>query len=237
MGTVAVPASAAEALEMWQASVGYLADVDAASMPAAALAQILRGMEQADAVTTVAWARMLAAYDAKDGHLADGQRSLGAWLVHMLRVTRAQAAQYKAIQALARDHEPLLAGLRSRAVTTSEALQLAKWTRRSRPSTAGRPRRSSSPRRGPAPTCGRWRRSARRSGPGPSRPTRTAAIRRWTGPCSWTPPWTAPGSSAATSPPSAPPWSRPSWMPCPPRPGPGTCGRGRSATTTRSPRR
>ncbi len=46
----------------------------------------------------------------------------------MARVTRGQAAQYKAIRALARDHEPLLAGLRTAAVTTSVALQLARWT-------------------------------------------------------------------------------------------------------------
>jgi hypothetical protein len=129
MSAMAVPASAADAVEKLQTLVGYLADVDAASLPATVLAQLLQGMEQADAVATVAWAQMLAAYDAKDGHLADGQRSLPAWLVHMLRVTRAQAARYKAIQALARDHQPLLAGLRANAVTTSEALQLAKWTR------------------------------------------------------------------------------------------------------------
>jgi hypothetical protein len=128
MGMVAVPASAAEAVQMWQASAGYLADLDSASMSAAALAARILGMEQADAVTTVARARLLAAYDAKDGHQADGQKTLRAWLVHMARVTRAQAAKYKAIQALNRDHEPLLAGLRANAVTTSEALQLAKWT-------------------------------------------------------------------------------------------------------------
>ena len=73
--------------------------------------------------------RLLAAFDAKDGHLADGQRNTRAWLVHRLRVTRGQAGQYGAVQALAREHLPLLAGLRSWAVTTSVALQLAKWTR------------------------------------------------------------------------------------------------------------
>ena len=129
MGTVAVPASAAEAVQMWQTSAGYLADLDAASMPAAALAACMQGMEQAEAVATAAWAQMLAAYDAQDGHLADGQRSLGPWLVHMLRLTRAHAAQYKAIRALPRDHQPLLAGLRTKAVTKSMALQLAQWTR------------------------------------------------------------------------------------------------------------
>jgi hypothetical protein len=46
----------------------------------------------------------------------------------MARVTRAQAAQYQALRALPRHHEPLLAGLRTKAVTKSVALQLAKWT-------------------------------------------------------------------------------------------------------------
>ena len=128
MCTMPDPASPAEALEKLQTLVGYLADVDAASLPAEALAQLLLGMEQADAVWAVAWARYLAAFDAKDGHQADGQKTLRTWLVHMARVTRAQAAQYQALRALPRHHEPLLAGLRTRAVTKSVALQLAKWT-------------------------------------------------------------------------------------------------------------
>jgi hypothetical protein len=115
--SMAVPASMGEALDRLESSVGYLADLDAAQLPVEALATCVRRMVQADAVTAVAWARMLAAYDAKDGHLADGQRSLGSWLVHMARVTRGQAAQFRAMRALPRDHEPLLAGLRTRALT------------------------------------------------------------------------------------------------------------------------
>ena len=128
MCAMADPMSAPEALAKLQTLVGYLADVDAAELPAEALGQYIRELVQADAVAAAALARMLAAYDAKDGHLADGQRSLGAWLVHMARVTRGQAAEFKAMRALPRDHEPLLAGLRSKALTKSEALQLAKWT-------------------------------------------------------------------------------------------------------------
>jgi len=128
MCTMTVPANGAEALEKLQTLVGYLADVDAASLPAEALAQLLLGMEQADAVWAVAWARYLAAFDAKDGHQADGQKTLRTWLVHMARVTRAQAAQYQTLRALPRHHEPLLAGLRTKAVSKSVALQLAKWT-------------------------------------------------------------------------------------------------------------
>ena len=68
-----VPASPAEALDRLQALVGYLADLDAASLPAEVLAQLLLGMEQADSVWTVAWARSLGAFDAQHGHQADGR--------------------------------------------------------------------------------------------------------------------------------------------------------------------
>ncbi len=128
MCTMADPAGASEVLAKLRSLAGYLADLDAAQLPAEELGRYIRELVKADAVLTAALAPMLAAYDAKDGHQADGQKTLRTWLVHMARVTRAQAAQYKAIQALARHHEPLLAGLRTSAVTTSEALQLAKWT-------------------------------------------------------------------------------------------------------------
>jgi hypothetical protein len=61
--------------------------------------------------------------------VADGQRTARTWLVHSTRVTRGQAAEHQAVQALAEGHRPLLAGLREQAITKSVALQLAKWTR------------------------------------------------------------------------------------------------------------
>ena len=128
MCTVAVPAGMGEALARLASSVGFLADVDAAGLPAEALAQGLRVLEQADAVGAVARARYLAAFDARDGQLADGQRTLRAWLVNVVRVTRGQAGRYQALQSLARGHEPLLAELRAQAVTKSVAVQLAQWT-------------------------------------------------------------------------------------------------------------
>ncbi len=128
MTAVMVPANAAEALGMLQAAGTFLADMDAPSMSAGALAECLRGLEQADAVQAAARGRMLAAFDTQDGPVADGQRTTRAWLVHTTRVTRGQAAEHKAVQALAQGHAPLLAGLRGQAVTKSVALQLAKWT-------------------------------------------------------------------------------------------------------------
>ncbi len=129
MCTGMVPASMAEALDTMETLAGFVADAGAAEMPAGELAVYITATERVTAVLAAAQARMLAAYDAKDGHLADGQKTLRTWLVNCLRVTKGQAAQYKAMQALSREHEPLLAGLRDKAVTKSLALQLAQWTR------------------------------------------------------------------------------------------------------------
>ena len=129
MSTVMVPANAGEALGMLESAAGFLAGLNAADMPAEAIAECLRGMERADAVQAAARGQFLAAFDAKDGHQGDGQRTTRAWLVHSTRVTRGQAAEYRAVLALAREHRSLLAGLREgHVITKSVALQVAKWT-------------------------------------------------------------------------------------------------------------
>ncbi len=110
--------------------LGVLAGTDPAGQPAEALAEALRMLEQADAVGAAARGRLLEVFDAQDGHLADGQRSTRTWLVHCTRVTRGQASEYQAVQALAREHAVLLAALAEGDVLTkSVALQLAQWTR------------------------------------------------------------------------------------------------------------
>jgi len=136
MCTAIVPANAGEALgmlesalTMQQVALGFLADMDTSGMPVAALAECLQSLERTDAVGAAARGQLLAAFDAQDGSVADGQRTARTWLVHSTGVTRGQAAEHKAVQALAEDHRPLLAGLRERAITRSVALELAKWTR------------------------------------------------------------------------------------------------------------
>jgi hypothetical protein len=135
MCTLTVPASAGKALgmlksaqSMQQAALGFLADMDAAGMPTDVLAECLQDLEQTDAVGAAARGQLLAAFDAQDGSVADGQRTARTWLVHVTRVTRGQAGEHKAVQALAEGHPVLLAGLRERAVSKSVALQLARWT-------------------------------------------------------------------------------------------------------------
>jgi hypothetical protein len=202
MCTTTDPATAAEALAMLESAqglqesaLGFLAAQDPAGLPGPAVADQLRALERHDAIEAAVRARLLEVFDVQDGHLADGQRTTRTWLVHSTRVTKGQAAEYQAIQALARDHQVLLTALAEGCVLTkSVALQLARWTRPIPDEYGARPKKSSSPRPGPAWTCGAWRRSARRSAPAPPAPTpTTTTTRAWTAACPWTPPSTVPG--------------------------------------------
>ncbi|HEV2254300.1 MAG TPA: DUF222 domain-containing protein, partial [Streptosporangiaceae bacterium] len=137
MSTMLVPANMDDALKLLEAALGmqqcvlrFLAGEDAAGLPAQAVADQLRALERTDAVGSALRGRLLEVFDAQDGHLTDGQRTARTWLVHSLRVTRGQAAEHLAVQALARSHHVLHAALAEGWVLTkSEALQLAKWTR------------------------------------------------------------------------------------------------------------
>ncbi len=126
-----VPPGVGEALNMLECAMGFLADTDPAELPDAILAEVLRRLERIDAVAAVARGRTLAAFDARDVHLGDGQRTTMAWLTHCLRLTRAQAAADLAVAGLAREHRPLLGGLRKGGLlTVSVAVLLAKWLRK-----------------------------------------------------------------------------------------------------------
>ena len=129
MCTVIAPATMGDALDMLESAMGFIADANKAQMSAGAVADCLQRLERVDAVEAAARGGLLVAFDAKDGPLGDGQRTSRAWLVHATRVTRGQASEYQALQAVARNHQPLQAGLRAKAVTKSLALQLAKWTK------------------------------------------------------------------------------------------------------------
>jgi len=137
MCTAAAPASANEALDllraaqgMQQVALGFLSRADAAGLPTEVMAEVLRQLECADAIGAAVRGRFLAVFDAQDGHLADGQRTARSWLVHCTRVTRRQAGVYQEEQVLARAHPVLHAALaEGRVLSTSEALQVARWTR------------------------------------------------------------------------------------------------------------
>jgi hypothetical protein len=87
-----VPATAADAVAMAHAGLAYLANANMASVPAAAQAECLRGLERVESLHTAARAGTLAAFMAGGGHEDDGQGSAGAWLRWQTRITRGAAA-------------------------------------------------------------------------------------------------------------------------------------------------
>src|SRR5579872_2458551 len=130
MCTAAVPVSADEALRLLPSLLSVMASADLAGQPAEATAEALHLLEQADAIGAAVRGRYLEAFHAQEGPVADGQRSIRSWLIHTTRVTRGQAAEHLAVQALARDHPVLLAALAEGGLLTkSVAVQLARWTR------------------------------------------------------------------------------------------------------------
>ncbi|MBV9445967.1 MAG: DUF222 domain-containing protein [Streptosporangiaceae bacterium] len=93
---------------MLESAVGYLAAADYAEMPASTLGTVLLALECADAAGTVARGRALNAFDAKDGHEDDGQKTTGAWLANIGRVTRAEANGHRSWGKTVASH-PLIA--------------------------------------------------------------------------------------------------------------------------------
>jgi hypothetical protein len=127
---VTVPAGSPDALDLLESLMASLADTDPADLAEDELARRLRALERVDAMGTAVRGRLLATFDARDGSVADGQRSTRTWLVHVTRVTKAQAGEHRAVQALAEAHPVLLAALaEGHVLTKSVGLQLAKWTR------------------------------------------------------------------------------------------------------------
>ena len=67
------PLNAAEALAMTQAGLSFLATGEAAELPTALQAEVLTGLEQAEARLTAARSAVLAGFCAGHGYEADGQ--------------------------------------------------------------------------------------------------------------------------------------------------------------------
>jgi len=89
-------ASARKALDMVRAGLGYLAATDAAQLPAATQAEVLRELEQTDAMATAARAGFLAAFTAGAGPAGDGDYSAVSWLIHRTGITRGAAVGHSA---------------------------------------------------------------------------------------------------------------------------------------------
>jgi hypothetical protein len=128
MGTVTAPVSADEAMAMVHAGLGYLAAADATAMTAGEQARLLRGLEQADAVSTAARAAVLGAFTAGQGYAADAAYNARAWLIHHTGITRGAATGHVAWARRAAGHPLVAAALAAGQVTESYGRAICQWT-------------------------------------------------------------------------------------------------------------
>jgi hypothetical protein len=109
--------------------LSYLAAADPTAMAAQAQAGCLRALEQGDAISTAARARILAAFTAGQGYSADGDYSPTSWLIHRTKVTKGAARGHLCWARRAIAHSQVLAALAEGTVLSeSMARTICGWT-------------------------------------------------------------------------------------------------------------
>jgi hypothetical protein len=129
MSTIAAPASTAEAVDMYLTSLRYLAATDPTALAVQAQAECLQALEQGDAISTAARARILAAFTAGQGSAADADYSATSWLIHRTGVTKGAARGHFSWARRAVTHPLVVAALaEGTALTESMARAICGWT-------------------------------------------------------------------------------------------------------------
>src|SRR5690349_24718690 len=113
---------------MIRAGLVYLAAADAAQLPAATQAQVLRELEQHDAMATAARAFLLAAFTAGAGPAGDGDYSAVSWLIHRTGITRGAAVGHSAWAKRTAAHPRVLAALAAGGVSEGAGRLICLWT-------------------------------------------------------------------------------------------------------------
>jgi hypothetical protein len=124
----ATPSTAADAVAMVAAGLGWLAAADAASMPSAVQADCLRGLERVSSMHIAARSRVLSAFSAQTGYEDDGQGSPRTWLKWQTRVTG--GAAYGALGWMHRlaGHRAVGDALGAGEISESWARHICDWT-------------------------------------------------------------------------------------------------------------
>ncbi len=111
MGTGApLYGNAGEAVGVITSGMEYLAALDCSDLPAQVKAGTLKGLEHADALGTVARARLVWSFDKNSDFESWGQRSMSAWLVNEAGLTKGEAGSYRKWTRIVLEH-PAIAGL------------------------------------------------------------------------------------------------------------------------------
>jgi hypothetical protein len=129
MSAAQAPASIAEAMHLVLAGLSYLAAADPTAIAARAQAECLQTLEQADAMTTAARARILAAFTAGQGYAQDADYSPASWLIHHTKITKGAARGHLGWAHRAAAHPAVIAALaEGTALTESMARIICGWT-------------------------------------------------------------------------------------------------------------
>jgi Domain of unknown function (DUF222) len=124
------PVSVGTALVTLERALDALNAADVASMAASVQAQVLRGLERAEAKHTAARAKVLAAFTAQDGHEHDGQGSARVWLRWQTRVTTAAAAGAVGWMRRLAAHPAVAQALAEGEISASWARAVCGWSER-----------------------------------------------------------------------------------------------------------
>jgi hypothetical protein len=120
--------NARKALDMVRAGLGYLAAADPGQLPAVTQAEVLRELEQHDAMATAARAGFLAAFTAGQGPAGDGDYSAVSWLIHRTGITRSTAVGHTAWAKRVASHPRVIAALAAGQVPESAGRLICLWT-------------------------------------------------------------------------------------------------------------
>jgi Domain of unknown function (DUF222) len=124
------PLDAADALAMTQAGLSFLATCEAVELPADAQAEILTGLEGAEARLTAARSVVLAAFCTGHGYEADGQYGPKPWLRAFTRISPGAATGALAWMRRLQAHPAVAAALATAAITASWGREICTWTDR-----------------------------------------------------------------------------------------------------------
>jgi hypothetical protein len=109
--------------------LSHLAATDPTAMAAQAQAECLQALEQGDAISAAARARILAAFTAGRGYSSDADYSPTSWLIHRTRITKGTARGHLAWARCDTAHPQVVGALAEGTVLTeSMARTICGWT-------------------------------------------------------------------------------------------------------------
>jgi len=122
--------SVAEALRMANATMDYLNRAAGNELDASSCGSVLRSLGEIEAKFTAAHAAVLARFDAADAHDSDGYGTSAAWLMAMADMTRPDTRAKVWRMRLLRGHPEMAGALADAGISKSQALAIAKWTKK-----------------------------------------------------------------------------------------------------------